>query len=211
MIISEYPLNGLFHVTPEEFIANKYPLKPSELIINLSQDLRFLKYGYYISLHANRVVPAIKDLFDLYCPPLIFKRLEGKLSIIKLKILDEAPLEAGKVIIFPVNQLNKTRYFIARNNFEKQIYYEAASLHHRYPVAVLPLKNKLKEFAVIFGECSHRNKEYAAIAKLIYSELKIPIFKLLMQGRKFSGALPCSLKQLNSEEFNLLMKKLREI
>ncbi|MEM2933784.1 MAG: RimK-like ATPgrasp N-terminal domain-containing protein [Halobacteria archaeon] len=209
MIISEYPLDGLPYISPDDFLANKYPVKKGELIINLSSDLRFLKSGYYVSLLANRVIPSIEDLSDLYCPPSLFKRLESKLSIVKPKILDEAPRGKGKVIIYPVNQLNKKRYFIAHNNFEKQICYEEASLHHRYPVAVLPLESKLEEFAVILGNCV--NKKYAHIAKLIYSEFRIPVFKLLMQGRRFSGMLPCSLKQLNSEEFNLLIQSLREI
>ncbi len=213
MIISEHPLNGLLHVSPDDFLANKYTAKEGELIINLCHDLRFLKSGYYVSLHANghRVIPAIEDLSDLYCPPLLFKRLEGKLLLIKPRLLDEAPRGNGEVLLFPVNQLNKARYFIARNNFEKQIYYEEASLHHRYPVAVLPLRRKLKEFSVIFGDCISENKKYAQAAKLIYSEFRIPVFKLLMQGRSFSGMLPCSLKQLNTEEFDLLIDKLREI
>lgn len=207
MIISDYSLDGLPCVSPDDFLANKYPVKKGELIINLSQDLRFLRSGYYVSLLADRVIPRIEDLADLYCPPSIFKRLEGKILIIKPRILDEVPRGKGKVIIFPVNQLNKKRYFIANSDFEKQIYYEEASLHRRYPVAVLPLKGRLMEFAVILGECLY--KKYADIANLVYNEFRIPIFKLLMQGRRFSGMLPCSLKDLNSEEFNLLIKRLK--
>lgn len=210
MIISEYPLNGLSCVCPEDFLSSKYPLRRNELIINLCHDLRFLKSGYYVSLYAmgHRVIPAIEDLSDLYCPPSVFRRLEGRVPMIMPKILDEAPGSEGKVIIFPLNQLNRERYFIASDSEEKQRYYERASLYHRFPIAVLPLRRKLQEVSVIFGDCIDKDKYKKHVAKQIYGELQIPIFKLLMQSREFSGVLPCSLKELNSEERELLIQKL---
>ncbi len=211
MIISEYPLNGLSCASPEDFLSNKYPPKRNELIVNLCSDLRFLKSGYYVSLYAMgcRVIPTIEDLSDLYCPPLAFKRLAGKVSMIAPRILDEAPNGRGRVIIFPVNQVNRERYFIAGSSREKQRYYERASLHRRYPVAFLPLRGKLQEVPVIFGDCIDDNKDKIRIARQIYREFQIPLFRLLMQGRKFSGMLPCSLEQLNNEERALLIRKLK--
>lgn len=213
MIISDCLIDGISFITPEDFLSNKCTLRGNEAIINLCSDLRFMKSGYYVSLYAmgHKVIPIIEDLSDLYCPPLAFRRLQGKVPMIAPRILDEAPDGKGRVIIFPVNQLNKERYFIAGSSYEKQRYYEKASLNHRYPVAILPLRGKLREVTVIFGDCTDESKESKRAARRIYSEFQIPVFRLLMQSGKFSGMLPCSPKRLNKRERELLADKLREI
>ena len=192
---------------PSTFL--KSPIRDD--VINVNNDYRYMKLGYYVSLHAeilgDRVIPSTKDCIDAYRTPILLLRASrGGVPTIPYLITD-SPKHILKefelpVIVFPLSPFTFNRLTVVKS---KSTLYKAVrnlSSNHRYTVCAQPFYGELISCKSFFGRCYHNNRDVKDTARRVYEISKIPLCKLLIQRSKHRIYL-CGLQPLNLDEITL--------
>lgn len=195
---------------------NKPVTKPSEFlkssfrgfVLNVNNDYRYMKTGYYVSLHAevlgDEVVPTTENALDAYRPPILLTRTAKNGAPIMPFIVTDSVRQimaefAFPVAVFPVNPFSFNGFRTAENRTALYRAVKSLSMNYRYAVCVQPLQGEMMVVKCFFGECACEDNSARAVARKVYETLKIPVCKLYVQ-RFNGGAYLCGLQPLKMEE-----------
>ena len=179
-----------------------------DFILNVNNDYRYMKTGYYVSLHAeilgNSVVPKTEDAIDAYrLPILLIRASKNKTSTMPYLLTDSVKQIMAEfsfpIVVFAVNPFSFNGFKTANNRTALYRAVKGLSMNYRYAVCAQPLRGEMLSVKSFFGECSIEDNSAREIAKKVYETLKIPVCKLLLQH--FDGqAYLCGLQPLRMEE-----------
>ena len=190
-------------IKPSTFLESSI----KDFTLNINNDYRYLKTGYYVSLHAeilgNQVIPSSEDIVDAYRTPILLLRASKTgiptVPYIVTSSVKQIIAEIGfPVILFAVNPFSHDGFRIAKNR--SALYRAAKSLemNYKFPVCAQPLKGEVVSFKSIFGKCE-MDEKIRKISEMVYEVFGIPLCKLHVQ-RVEKEAYLCGLQPLKKEE-----------
>lgn len=204
LVVSNIDLTtDLPKIKPSAFLKSSI----RDFTLNLDTDYRYLKTGYYVSMHAevlgNPVIPSTESIIDASRTPILLLKA-SKSNIPTLPYLMTSSVRqittqfAFPVVIFAVNPFSYEGYRTAGNRSALYRAVKSLSMNYKFAVCVQPLKGEMISFKSIFGKCQLTG-EAARVSEKVYETFRIPMCKLHVQtvGGK---AYLCGLQPLHSEE-----------
>ena len=181
-----------------DLTTNIHTMKPSKFldslvrdsILNINNDYRYMKLGYYVSLHAeilgNTVTPSSENIIDINRLPIILVRAsKAGIQTPPYLVTDSVKQiisELGfPVIVFPVNPFSYNGFRIAKNRSALYRAVKSFSMNYKYAVCVEPFMGEMVTFKSIFGECELNDDSLKKMSEKFYETFRIPICRLLVQ------------------------------
>jgi hypothetical protein len=201
-----------------DLAANIQVMKPASFLestikeptLNISNEYRYMKTGYYVSMHAeilgNRVIPSCEDIIDSSRTPLLLLRA-AKAGVPTLPSLvtdsvKKIVAELGfPVILFAVNPFIFGGFKIARNKSALYRSMKSLGMNYKFAVCAQPLKGELLTVKSFFGKVASVESQTELIAKKVYEIFKIPVCKLYIQ-KTVDKAYLCGLQPVEKEELS---------
>ncbi len=125
LVVSSFDLTGNLRVMkPVKFLTSTI----KDFTLNLNNDYRYMKTGYYVSLHAeilgNRVIPSSENIIDSSRTPILLLRAarEGipTLPFIVTDSIKKITSEIGfPIVLYAVNPFIHDGYKTANNKKKK--------------------------------------------------------------------------------------------
>ncbi len=181
-----------------------------ESTLNLNNEYRYMKTGYYVSMHAevlgNRVIPSCEDIIDSSRTPILLLRaakagvptLPSLVTDSVKKIITEIGFP---VMLIAVNPFIYDGYKIAQNKSALYRAMKSLGMNYKFAVCVQPLKGELCTVKSFFGKAQSMDKPIQEIAKKVYETFKIPVCKLHIQ-KIVDKAYLCGLQPVEKEELS---------
>jgi hypothetical protein len=176
--------------------------------VNVSNDYRYLKTGYYVSMHAeilgNNVIPSSRNIIDANRTPILLLKAH-KAGIPTLPNLTTGSVKQiltetkFPIVVFPVNPFMYDGFKIAKNKSGLYRAVKSLGMNYKFAVCVQPLVGELTSFKSIFGKCEV--SEFKETSRRVYEVFKIPLCKLHVQ-RLDSQVFLCGLQSLKKEEIS---------
>jgi hypothetical protein len=180
-----------------------------DFTLNLNNDYRYLKTGYYVSMHAevlgNPVIPSSQSIIDANRTPILLLQA-SKAGIPTLPYLATGSVkqiiaEFGfPVVIFAVNPFSYEGFRVAKNKSALYRAVKSLSMNYKFAVCVQPLRGEMISVKSIFGKCG-LDGAISTISERVYEVFKIPICKLHVQHIEGEAYL-CGLQPLRREEIS---------
>jgi hypothetical protein len=181
-----------------------------DFTLNINNDYRYLKTGYYVSLHAevlgNAVIPSSENIIDSSRTPILLLRAARAgiptLPFIVTDSVKKIISELGfPVAVFAVNPFIYDGFKIASNKSALYRAMKSLGMNYKFAVCAQPLKGEMISFKSIFGKCEQNDEETKRISEKVYEHFKIPVCKLHIQ--KVEGkAYLCGLQPIRKDEFS---------
>jgi len=178
-----------------------------DFTLNINNDYRYLKTGYYVSLHAeilgNSVIPSSENVIDAYRTPILLLRA-SKAGIPIMPYLATGSVKQiisefnFPVVIFAVNPFSYNGFKTAKNRSALYRAVKSLGMNYKFDVCAEPLKGAVISLKSIFGRCE-LDGNISKISEKVYEVFKIPICKLHIQ-RIEEKAYLCGLQPLKNEE-----------
>ncbi len=178
-----------------------------DFTLNINNDYRYLKTGYYVSLHAeilgNLVIPSSENIIDAHRTPILLLRA-SKAGIPTLPYLvtdsvKQIISEFGfPVVVFAVNPFIYEGFKIAQNKSALYRAMKSLGMNYKFAVCVQPLRGEMISFKSVFGKCGV-DGSVGDISQKVFKVFKIPICKLHVQHIEEKAYL-CGLEPLRREE-----------
>jgi len=178
-----------------------------EHVLNINNDYRYMKMGYYVSLHAevlgNHVIPRSENALDAYRHPiLLIKAAKHGIPTLPHIVTDSANQIIAKLgfplVIFAVNPFSNGGYKTAQNKSALYRALRSFGLNHKFAVCAQPLVSEMVSINTIFGKCA-QPRQVQELARRFYEVFKLPICKLNIQQRETNVYL-CGVEKLEVEE-----------
>ena len=198
-----------------DLITTTPSMKPSAFLkssikdftLNLNNDYRYLKTGYYVSMHAevlgNTVIPTSRSIIDVNRTPILL--LEAAKAAIPTneylvtssvkQIMSEIDFP---IVIFAVNPFSFDGYKTANNKSALYRAVKSLGMNYKFAVCAQPLRGKMISLKSIFGKCQ-QGERLGEIARKVYEVFRVPICKLHVQLIEEKAYL-CGLQPLKKEE-----------
>lgn len=179
-----------------------------DFILNINNDYRYLKTGYYVSLRAevmgNPVIPSSENIIDANRNPLLLLRAaKAGIPTMPFLVTDSVKkiiIEIGfPLVIFAVNPFIYNGFKIARNKSALYRAVKSLSMNYKFTVCAQPLKGEMLSFKSIFGKSEQSDEETRKISEKVYEIFKIPVCKLHVQKVEEKAHL-CGLQPLRRNE-----------
>jgi hypothetical protein len=182
-----------------------------DFTLNINNDYRYLKTGYYVSLHAevlgNRVIPSTDNIVDAYRTPILLLRAsKAGIPTMPFVVTDSVKQIMSNfefpTVIFAVNPFSFEGFRIAKNRSSLYKAVKSLSMNYKFAVCAQPLLGEIISFKSIFGRCEVKEQAHK-IAEEVYSLFRIPLCKLHVQlagGRAFLSGL----QQIRKDELTQL-------
>ncbi|MEM2105663.1 MAG: RimK-like ATPgrasp N-terminal domain-containing protein [Candidatus Bathyarchaeia archaeon] len=190
-------------------------MKPSDFLessikdftLNINNDYRYLKTGYYVSLHAevlgNCVIPSTENIVDAYRTPILLLRAsKAGIPTMPFVVTDSVKQIMASfefpIVVFAVNPFSFEGFKTAKNRNALYKAVKSLSMNYKFAVCVQPLLGEIISFKSIFGKCEVK-EQAQKIAEKVYNLFRIPLCKLHVQlvGEK---AFLCGLQQIRKDE-----------
>jgi len=188
-------------------------------VLNINNDYRYMKMGYYVSLHAeilgNDVIPTTENAVDVYRPPILLTRAAKNGTPTTPFIVTDSVKQimaefAFPVVVFAVNPFSFNGFQIAKNRTALYRAVKSLSMNYRYAVCAHPLRGELVSVKCFFGECASEDDGVRAVARKVYETFKVPVCKLYVQrfngGAHLCGLQPLKMGELTPSDVDLLSK-----
>jgi hypothetical protein len=178
--------------------------------LNINNDYRYLKTGYYVSLHAevlgNRVIPSCENIIDSSRTPILLLRASrAGIPTLPFLVTDSVKKiisELGfPVAIFAVNPFIYNGYKTAANKTALYRAMKSLGMNYKFAVCAQPLKGSMVSVKSLFGKCVDQDAETEKISQKVYELFKIPVCKLHLQKGEGKAYL-CGLQPLSKEELS---------
>jgi hypothetical protein len=188
---------------PSEFLTSTI----EDFTLNLNNDYRYLKSGYYVSMHAevlgNPVIPSTENIIDASRTPIfLLKASKAGIPTLPYSVTSSVKqiiLElAFPVVVFAVNPFQHDGFKIARNRSSLYRAVKSLSMNYKFAVCAQPMKGKMVSIKSFFGKCED-DEPVMRLSEKVYEVFKIPICKLHVQ-RVGSEVYLCGLQPLKLEE-----------
>ena len=208
LVVSNIDLtSGLNTVKPSTFLESSI----KGTVLNINNDYRYLKTGYYVSLHAevmgNPVIPSSENVIDANRTPLLLLRAERAgiptLPFLVTDSVKKIAVEQGfPVAVFAVNPFIHDGYKTARNISALYRAVKSLSMNYKFAVCSQPLKGEMfsvKSFLGITMEQDDEDIRY--VSRKVYELFKIPVCRLHIQKVEEKAYL-CGLQPLRKDELS---------
>jgi hypothetical protein len=207
---------------PSEFLESK----TQDFILNINDDYRYMKTGYYVSLHAeilgNRVIPSSENIIDANRTPILLLRAaRAGVPTLPFLVTDSVKRIVTQlgfpVVVFAVNPFIHDGYKVASNRSALYRVVNSLGMNYKFAVCAQPFKGEMTTFKSIFGKCN-QDHETKTISEKVYALFKIPVCKLHVQRVEkkvyLSGLEPLGRDEISphdlrtiSEETSLISKQ----
>ena len=194
-----------------------HAMKPSRFLestikgftININNDYRYMKTGYYVSLHAeilgNKVIPTSENILDTNRNPILLLRAaKAGIPTLPFLVTDSVKkiiVELGfPVVIFAVNPFIYDGYKTAHNKSALYRAMKSLGMNYKFAVCAQPLKGDMLSFNSFFGKCD-QNGEAKRISEKVYELYNIPVCKLHVQKVEEKAYL-CGFQPVKKEELS---------
>jgi hypothetical protein len=193
-------------ITPSTFLDSSI----KEATVNINNDYRYLKTGYYVSLHAevlgNRVIPSCENIIDSSRTPILLLRAaKAGIPTLPSLVTDSVKkiiVELGfPVVVFAVNPFIYDGYKIANNKSALYRAMKSLGMNYKFAVCVQPLKGQIVTFKSFFGKTQGQDPQTQEISQKVYEIFKIPLCKLHVQKTDDKAYL-CGLQPVSKEELS---------
>jgi RimK-like ATPgrasp N-terminal domain len=181
-----------------------------EATLNISNEYRYMKTGYYVSMHAeilgNQVIPSCENIIDSSRTPILLLRA-AKAGVPTLPFLvtdsvKKITTELGyPVILFAVNPFIYDGYKIAYNKSALYRGMKSLGMNYKFAVCAQPLKGELFTIKSFFGKTANQDPQTQEIAKRVFETFKIPVCNLHIQ-KTVDKAYLCGLQPVSKEELS---------
>ena len=208
LVVSNIDLSDDLHsLSPSAFLESS--IKGNT--INLTNDYRYLKTGYYVSLHAevlgNNVIPSCENIIDSSRTPILLLRAaRAKIPTIQFLVTDSVKKiveEVGlPVVVFAVNPFIHEGYQIAKNKSALYRAMKSLGMNYKFTVCAQPLKGDLIAVKSVFGKTEEGiDNQITVVSQKVYEAFKIPLCKLHVQKTEDKAFL-CGLEPLKETELS---------
>ncbi len=207
LVVSNFDLTTDSRVVdPATFLDSKI----KEPVLNLSNDYRYLKIGYYVSLHAevlgNRVIPSCENIIDSSrIPILLLRASKAGIPTLPCLVTDSVKKIATEigfpVVIFAVNPFIHKGFRVAANRSALYRAVKSLGMNYKFAVCAIPLKAPVITTKSFFGKSESQDPLTREISGKVYEVFKIPVCKLHIQ-RTEEKAYLCGLQPVNKEELS---------
>ncbi len=207
LVVSNFDLTPNLQVMkPSTFLESTI----KEATLNLNNEYRYMKAGYYVSMHAevlgNHVIPSCEDIIDSSRTPILLLRaaragvptLPFLVTDSVKKITDELGFP---VILFAVNPFIYDGFKVANNKSALYRAMKSLGMNYKFAVCAQPLKGELLTVKSFFGKTQNLDAQVQEIADHVYTIFKIPICKLHIQ-KSVDKAYLCGLQPVEREELS---------
>lgn len=190
-----------------------------EPTLNVNNDYRYLKTGYYVSLHAevlgNKVIPSCENIIDSSRTPILLLRAaRAGVPTLPFIVTDSVKKTISQlgfpIVVFAVNPFIYDGYKTANNKSALYRAMKSLGMNYKFAVCVQPLKGELTTFKSFFGKCT-QDAETQKISKQVYDAFKIPVCKLHVQkadGKAYlCGLQPVSKKELCRQDLKMISRE----
>jgi hypothetical protein len=191
-------------------------LKPSaflessikDITINVNTDYRYLKTGYYVSLHAevlgSNVIPSCENIIDSSRTPILLLRAaRAKIPTLPFLVTDSVKkIMTGlnlPVVVFAVNPFIYEGYRIAANKSALYRAMKSLGMNYKFTVCAQPLVGEMVTVKSVFGKCQLADEQINALSEKVYELFRIPLCKLHVQKAEGKAFL-CGLEPLKETE-----------
>ena len=188
----------------------------NEPTLNINNEYRYLKTGYYVSMHAeilgNRVIPSCENIIDSSrTPVLLLRAAKAGVPTLPFVITDSIKKiinELGfPVLLFAVNPFIFDGYKVAHNKSALYRAMKSLGMNYKFAVCAQPLKGELIAVKTYFGKTVNQDPNTEKIAKKVYEIFRIPLCKLYIQ-KTVDKAYLCAMQPVNKEELSELDLKM---
>ncbi|MGQ9624657.1 MAG: RimK-like ATPgrasp N-terminal domain-containing protein [Candidatus Bathycorpusculaceae bacterium] len=203
-------------VNPSTFLGSSI----KDFIININNDYRYLKMGYYVSVHAetlgNPVIPPSENMIDANRTPVFLLRAsKAGLPTTPYKVTDSVKQMISEIgfpmVIFAVNPFICDGFKIAWNRSSLYRAMKSLSMNYKFAVCAVPLRGEMFSFKSIFGKCELEG-EAGEVSERVYEVFEIPICKLhvqLVEEKVYLCSLqPVKKEELTSSDFRLISEEI---
>jgi hypothetical protein len=201
-ITDDYPT-----LTPSAFLESS----KKDLTINLTNDYRYLKTGYYVSLHAevlgSNVIPSCENIIDSSRTPLLLLRAQrANIPTIPFLVTDSVKKIVAEVgfptVVFAVNPFIYEGYQVAKNKSALYRAMKSLGMNYKFTVCAQPLKGQIHTVKSVFGKTEEGiDNQIAVVSQKVYEAFKIPLCKLHVQKTEDKAFL-CGLEPLKETELS---------
>ena len=183
-----------------------------EATLNINNEYRYLKTGYYVSMHAeilgNRVIPSCENIIDSSRTPILLLRAaKAGVSTLPFLVTDSVKKITNElgfpVILFAVNPFIYDGYKVAYNKSALYRAMKSLGMNYKFAVCAQPIKGELFAVKTFFGKTTNTDLQLQEIAEKVYKTFKIPLCKLHIQ-KTVDKAYLCGLQPVNKEELSEL-------
>jgi hypothetical protein len=217
LVVSNIDLTNNLHVMkPSEFLEASI----KESTLNINNDYRYMKTGYYVSLHAevlgNPVIPSSENIIDASRTPILLLRAaRAGIPTLPFVVTDSVKKIVSElnfpVAVFAVNPFIYDGYKIANNKSALYRAMKSLGMNYKFAVCAQPLKGKIVSFKSFFGKCD-QDEETKKISEKVYALFKIPICKLHVQKVEekayLSGLQPIGKDELSPSDLKAISKEI---
>jgi len=191
-----------------------------EATLNLNNEYRYMKTGYYVSMHAevlgSRVIPSCENIIDSSRTPILLLRAKRAgvptLPFLVTDSVKKIMSELGfPVVLFAVNPFIYDGYKVAANKSALYRAMKSLCMNYKFAVCAQPLKGELHSVKCFFGKTVGQDAQTQEIAAKVYQTFKIPLCKLHIQkvvGKAYlCGLQPVEREELKEEDLQLICKE----
>ena len=206
LVVSNIDLTPNLHVMrPSQFLESSI----KDFTLNINNDYRYMKTGYYVSLHAevlgNMVIPTSENIIDANRTPLLLLRAaRAGIPTLPFLVTDSVKKIMAElnfpIIVFAVNPFIYDGYKTANNKSALYRAMKSLGMNYKFTVCAQPLRGEMVSFKSIFGKCN-QDEEARSISKKVYELFKIPLCKLHVQKVEKKAYL-CGLQPINKDELS---------
>ncbi|MCL5877026.1 MAG: RimK-like ATPgrasp N-terminal domain-containing protein [Candidatus Bathyarchaeota archaeon] len=207
LVVSSIGLcDDLHALKPAVFLGSSI----KDTTINLTNDYRYLKTGYYVSLHAeilgNQVIPSCENIIDASRTPILLLRAsKAKIPTVPFLVTDNVKkiiTEVGlPVVVFAVNPFIHEGYKVAKNQSALYRAMKSLGMNYKFAVCAEPLRGELHSVKSVFGKTELADEQISALSQKVYELFRIPLCKLHVQKAEDKAFL-CGLEPLKETELS---------
>jgi hypothetical protein len=216
LVVSNLDLTSNLRVMkPAKFLEST----TKDFTLNLNSDYRYMKAGYYVSLHAeilgSQVIPSSENIIDSSRTPILLLRA-AKAGILTLpSVVTDSVKKIGDtlgfpVVVFAVNPFIHDGYKTAKNKAALYRVVKSLGMNYKFAVCAQPLKGEMQTVKAFFGK-TDEDTETQAVVQKVYQLFQIPICKLHIQkvnGTAYLSALqPLHETELSSNDLNTISQE----
>jgi len=205
-------------VSNNDLPINKRLMKPATFLestieqptLNINNEYRYLKTGYYVSMHAeilgNHVIPSCENIIDSSrTPVLLLRAAKAGVPTLPFVVTDSVKKiisELGfPVLLFAVNPFIYGGFKVACNKSGLYRAMKSLAMNYKFAVCAQALRGEVSAVNTFFGKTLTRDVQTQKIAEKVYEIFQIPLCKLYIQ-KTVDKAYLCALQPVAKEELS---------
>jgi len=218
LVVSNFDLkDDLKALKPSQFLESSI----KDTTINIDYEYRYLKTGYYVSLHAevlgSNVIPSCENIIDSSRTPILLLRAaRAKIPTMPFLVTDSVKKIMAElklpVVVFAVNPFIYEGYQIAKNKSALYRALKSLGMNYKFTVCAQPLIGELSTVKSFLGKSQVEDEQISAITEKVYELFKIPVCKVHVQkaeGKTFlCGLEPLKENELSKSDLELISKEI---